>query len=255
MADFTTGMGANSYLLLSMQQAGQSIPGNYSVVNWQLYLVSGSASSWANGIGWSINIAGDQRSGTFNLTTGTGAKIIASGTTNVGHAANGTGSVTGSGWIAATGTVIGGPASVGGTMGLDRIPRPPSAPLGLEYMVSGRQVALAFRSPADDGGAGIQSYTAQYSLNGAGWTGGITQGGSPILFTGLQPGSYQFRVFANNSAGAGAAATTAVVQVRAGGRVRVGGVWRDGIPKVRVGGVWRDATVKVRVGGVWRDAL
>lgn len=219
MTDFTAGMGGGAYLQLSMQEVGWSQAGNYSLVNWQLYLVCNNGQSWQSSpaVGWSVNIGGQGYSGGYTYDfRGSSVKLIASGQVAIGHDANGYGSVYGSGWTANTGTSIGGPTSVGGSIGLTRIPKPPSAPgISVSSQV-GRTVGILVTAPSDDGGAGISKYTVQYSRNGGSWTG--DQYGGSTTYTGLQPGSYVFRAFASNAAGDGAAAQTGPVTVVAGGK-------------------------------------
>lgn len=218
MADFTAGMGAGAYLQLSMQEVGTSQAGNYSLVNWQLYLVCNNGASWnADSTGWSSNIAGAGYGGGYTYDfRGSSVKLIASGQTAVGHDGAGYGSCYGSGYTAYTGSSIGGPTSVGGTIGLSRIPKPPSAPGISVSSVVGRTVNITVTAPADNGGAGISQYTVQYSRNGGAWTG--SQYGGSTTYTGLQPGSYVFRAYATNVAGDGAAAQTPAVNVVAGGK-------------------------------------
>jgi len=125
MADFQAGVGSAT-LQLSVQVAGQSIQGNYSVVNWQLYLICGNGQSWnADSTGWSVSINGAGYSGgyTFDFRHET-VHLIASGSTVVGHNADGTKVIGVSGYTAYTGTsAIGGPGSVSGNVGLPTIPR------------------------------------------------------------------------------------------------------------------------------------
>jgi len=220
MTDFTAGMGAGAYIQLSMQEVGTSQAGNYSLVNWQFYLVQTSGfGSWnADSTGWSTNIGGQGFGGgyTYDFRGGNQVKLIASGQVAIGHDGNGYGSVYGSGHTNYTGSSIGGPADVGGSMGLSRIPKPPSAPGISISSVVGRTVSITVTAPADNGGAGITKYTVQYSRNGGPWTG--DQFGGSTVYTGLAPGSYVFRTFATNVAGDGASAQTAPVTVVAGGK-------------------------------------
>jgi hypothetical protein len=255
MTDFTAGMGAGAYLQISMQEVGTSQAGNYSLVNWQLYLVCGNGQSWnADSTGWSATIAGQGFGGGYTFDfRGSSVKLIASGQVAVGHDANGYGSCYGSGYTAYTGTSIGGPTSVGGTIGLSRIPKPPSSPGISVASVVGRTVSITVTAPGDNGGSAITKYTVQYSLNGGGWTG--SQYGGSTVYTDLAPGNYQFRAFATNAVGDGSAAVTGNVVVKAGGKVWTGSAWAADTPKVWTGSAWADATVKVWSGSTWAAAL
>lgn len=148
----------------------------------------------------------------------------------------------------------GSPFVGGGLSGNIQYAGVPSAPPIAVATVSGRTVSITVYASTDDGGAGISSYTVQYSTDGGSTWGGTVYGGS-CTYNNLPPGDYIFRAYAGNEVGASAASITEVVRVRSGGKVRVDGAWVDGLAKVRVAGVWKDATVKVRESGAWHDAL
>lgn len=129
-----------------------------------------------------------------------------------------------------------------------------TAPTGLTVTATGRNVAVNFSSPTDNGGDPVDTYTIQYSKDGGAWAGTVSNVSGSYTYTNLDPGTYAFRVYANNAAGSSAAASRTGVVVHSGGKVRVGGAWLPGVMKVRVGGAWVNPIVKVRAGGAWKDA-
>ena len=234
-------MGNGGYLQLSMQQAGLS-----QTVNWQLYLVVNSDSYEANPIGWSSNIAGHGFSGTYTFS-GRGTHLIASGSVNVGGAR----SCPGSGYTASTGTSVGGPATVSGTISVTQVPGAPGISIA---SVVARTVSITVTAPADNGGTGITKYTVHYSTDGGATWQGDTYGGS-CVYTNLPPGTYLFHAWATNAVGDGPAATAGPLTLHSGGKVMEVGTEHAGVIKVRSGGTWHDAIIRVREGGAWHDAL
>jgi len=224
-----------------MQQAGLS-----KTVNWQLYLVVNSDSYEYDPISYTANIGGVPYSGTYTFA-GRGVHTIATGSVGVGAAR----SCYGTGWTAATGTSIGGPASVAGTISVTQAPGAPGISIA---SVVARTVSITVTAPADNGGTGITAYTVQYSTDGGSTWQGTTYGGS-CTYTNLAPGTYIFRTYATNAVGTGAVAQTAALTLHSGGKVMEGGSEHAGIIKVRSGGVWHDAIIKVREDGAWKDAL
>lgn len=245
MADFTTGMGGGAYLQLSMQDTGASS------VNWQLYLVqnNNNDSYELNPVSWSAIINGVGYGGTytFDFRGSNKVKLIASGNTYVGGAR----AISGSGSTGATGTSIGGPASVGGSIGVVQVPGAPGISVA---SVVARTVSITVTAPGDNGGLTITAYTVQWSNDGGASWQGTTYGGS-CTYQNLAPGSYIFRAYATNGRGNGPASQTGTVTLHSGGKVMEGGTEHAGIIKVRSGGTWHDAIVRVREGGVWHDAL
>jgi len=208
MADFTSPTGSG-YVQISMQEASWNQGGNYSTVNWQFYLVCGNGQSWnSDPVGWSANVGGVGYGGTYTFDfRAYQVKMIAASSVNVGHDGNGYGSCYGTGYTNHTGTsAIGGPWSVGGTIGLSRIPKPPSAP-GATMSVTSRNdtsISVSFGYSGDNGGSGITSYTMQLATDSA-FSNVIVQrdvAGSPQTFTGLtRVTPYYIRWRANNGVG------------------------------------------------------
>jgi len=121
--DVVTGAGA--ILRLAVNETSQDIPDNESVDGWSLVWYKGSASSWsASPITWQVVINGNTYSGTFTFDFGaTSSVTIATGSTTIPHTADGTKTISVSGYIGATGTSSGGPASTGGSFVQTTIPR------------------------------------------------------------------------------------------------------------------------------------
>ena len=83
----------------------------------------------------------------------------------------------------------------------------PSAPRSLTATPGNGSVTLVFTAPASNGGAAIDRYLVQRSVNGGAWTNAAFTGGR-ITLSGLTNGTrYSFRVSAHNSAGYGASST------------------------------------------------
>lgn len=133
----------------------------------------------------------------------------------------------------------------------------PTAPASVTITSKvGTTVNLSYSNPSSDGGSGITSYTAQYRQNGGAWAGTKAVSGNAFSFADLVPGStYDFRVYANNAAGASTATVSASTLVAAYGTLRRGA---DFVPitvgKLYRAGAWRNIiTAKVYRGGAWRN--
>lgn len=125
MTDYDAGLGGGAVLRLSVSTASQDIANNTSTLSWSLTLYKGSFSSYSyDPVPWSVSIAGAGYSGgfTFDFTVSSSV-LIAVGSTVVGHAADGTLAAYVTGYIGATGTSTGGPASNGGYYYPATIPR------------------------------------------------------------------------------------------------------------------------------------
>lgn len=138
----------------------------------------------------------------------------------------------------------------------------PSAP-GTPQVTPGPagKATVVVPAPADNGNDGIEVYHLQWATNAAFTTGvGSSETASNVFNLSLSPGQvYYFRAVCRNATSRLAGTYSpwsgaSSAQMLSGGRVRVGGAWREGLVKVRVGGQWRQGIVKVRVGGQWRDA-
>lgn len=80
-------------LKFSWETASQSIANNTSTINWKLELISGSSGRIDASAAktWTVTVNGVKYSGTNNVSIANNAtKVLASGTTTIGHATNGT---------------------------------------------------------------------------------------------------------------------------------------------------------------------
>jgi titin len=86
-----------------------------------------------------------------------------------------------------------------------------SAPTALVATPASTQVGLSWTAPADTGGTTLTGYVVEQSDDGGlNWVTATTVSGTSATITGLTNGNaYSFRVRASNSAGSGAASTTA----------------------------------------------
>lgn len=156
----------NHRIRLETQLASQNIEGNYSTINWQLYLErTDQYGSWylTAGGSRSVNIGGNVwNGGAFTYDTRSTATIaLGSGAFNVGHNADGSGSYGFSSDVAAPGTL--GSASCSGSEGLPTIPRattptvtPASGSTGSTFTINHVPASSAFY------------HDVAYSLNGGG---------------------------------------------------------------------------------------
>lgn len=123
---YNPGLSSAPYAVLNVTQQSQNIANNTSVVRWELLLYRPSAIYSSTAKSFSIVVNGSTvKSGTTTIG-GSGTKSIASGTTTIGHNADGTKSISfsfslefaiswGSSWI--------GTGSASGSMWLSTIPR------------------------------------------------------------------------------------------------------------------------------------
>lgn len=242
MADFTTPMGAGAYIQLSMQQNS-----NPFYVNWQFYLVCGNGQSFElDPVPWGVAAGGNNYGGgyTFDFRHET-VHLIAAGTTFVGRAL----SVFGSATTANTGTSIGGPATVQGTIGL--VQAPGAAQALYATSIKGTTVTLHLDGVTDNGNA-TTHYTVQYSKDGGPWTGDVNGDSGTIVYSNLQPGSYRFAVTPWNAVGVGPVTYSPTYAVYGGGKIKVNGAMRPLTVHLKTGGLMRPVTARVKVNGVMR---
>lgn len=132
----------------------------------------------------------------------------------------------------------------------------PSTPTPLTLSRTGRNVTVTATAAT---GTGILDYQVQYSIDGgATWSALVVMSGTTYTYTMLQAGkTHIFRVFARNSIGFSAAATSASLFVPAGGRPKVSGVFvQSQSAKVKISGVWYEAqSVKAKVAGTFVDGI
>jgi hypothetical protein len=126
---------------------------------------------------------------------------------------------------------------------------------------TGRNVTVTATGSSSNGGESISSYQVQYRTSSDGVTYGAygsTQTLSSLSHTynNLTPALfYQFRVYANNPAGASAATVSSPLFVSAGGRRWDGSNWVASTTSKRWNGsAWVDLTVAKRWNGsAWVD--
>jgi hypothetical protein len=130
MTNFDRTLDAGAVLRLSVtESATQNIGSNYSTDNWGLYLIEGGAASWSGySISYNVTINGSSYSGSYSFDFRPGGiqtKTIRTGSTRVYHDADGTKSISVSGYTADTNTSSGGPGTASGTFTQTPIPRGP----------------------------------------------------------------------------------------------------------------------------------
>lgn len=159
------GVQSNNFYFINWQLAGQSIPGNYSAINWQAYfhytssdaqLDNGNAdlsgSRWYNG-GRVKNYAG-----TFT----TRDHGVASGSFDLGHNSDGTRNISVSGGIDVYGS---GRSSGSGTWALTTIPRNATITGGTSTFNDTQNPTLNYSNPAGNAITTLQA--AIYKTDGA----------------------------------------------------------------------------------------
>ena len=162
--DATSGAGT---LRLIVTQASQNIPANQSTVNWELHLYcyNGASYNLSPPTSYSVTINGTAYTGTYTFDFRSYSdKLIASGSTVVTHDADGTKTISVSGYTAHTGTgAIGGPITASGSFALTTIPRattptvsPTSGNTGSAYTITHTPASSSFY------------HDVAYSLDGGG---------------------------------------------------------------------------------------
>lgn len=164
MATYDAGLAGGAVLRLTVDLASQNVNGNYSVVNWALYLVKGTYTSWtATAIGWSVSINGAGYSGGYTFDFRSSSQVtIAAGSTQINHNADGTASVGVFGHTNATGTSTGGPADTGGAYTLPTIPRASSASF-TNPMVAGNSYPITISRASSSFTHTVQVFFGSYS--------------------------------------------------------------------------------------------
>jgi hypothetical protein len=194
-------------LRLNMSQGTQSAAGNWTDVSWSLQIIKTSGSGkWADGPHyWSVTINGTVYSGSIgsydfrNYTTLT----LASGTTRVGHNANGTKTVSGSGGYDDNNTWgVLGDDSVGGSLTLSTLKVPPGTPSKpTATYVSDTQVNLSWTQSSASNGA-PQSTLVYESVNGGAYTKILDIGYTTSVSVGVNPNEkVRYKIQQWNSAG------------------------------------------------------
>jgi hypothetical protein len=259
VANYDASLGAGT-LRLNVDQASQSQAGNSSSDSWSLWLYCSNNQSFNNNnnVRWDVNINGSGYGGNFgfDFRNGNTSKLIASGSTGIAHNADGTKLISVSGSIGATGTSAISSGGTSGTFTQTRIPKPTTVPQSFTATATGRDVALTWAAPSDTNGAAVASYSLSYSTDGgSSWTSAVSTTALSYTFASLPGGlTYQFRVLANNSAGASPYATVSAF-VSSGGRRWNGSAFSPTtIAKRWTGSANVDLTIaKKWLGSAWGD--
>lgn len=112
---------------------------------------------------------------------------------------------------------------------------------------------VSFSAPSNNGGTPITGYEIYYGSGIPGDSNIISVSSSPATISGLTPGrSYNVQVRALNEWGSGNFSANTVYSALSGVNLKVGGVWKTGVPYVKVAGVWRLAEPWSRSLGVWK---
>lgn len=257
MTNYDQPTGTSGIVRMAIAYA-QSQAGNYTNFDVWFVIVNNNPATFVNGLGWSGNRGGTGVSGVVDIN-GAGTYNVGHWNYNVAHDSAGNlpaAARTFMFHMNATGTSgLAGATEVGPTtLSIPRIPKAPHAPGLTIQSISGTTVSLKVTAPSDNGGSAITSYTTQYSLNGGTWTGNKV-GAAPV-YTGLAPGSYQFRTYATNAIGNSPySASPAAIQIYGSGRLKVGGIMKPTVVKLKVANGWKPVTAKLKVDGVWKTLL
>lgn len=199
--------GQNYTLRLNVTETGYSAPGNYSTISWSLQIIKGGGSGkWADGPHyWSVNIGGQGFSGSIGSYDFRGYSVLTlgSGSVNVGHNADGTGSMGSSASFNDNDTWGElGDGSASGTIGLTTLKVVPGTPTGMTATrVSDTQANLSWTISHASNGAPT-GVLVQHRINGGAWTDLVNLGNvrSATVATAADRKT-EYRVRASNSAG------------------------------------------------------
>jgi len=149
-------------------------------------------------------------------------------------------------------------ADGGSTIDPPRIPKPPTTPgTPVASEILPTSMRLTWAASSDNRGAAIDHYLVRRyeTSDGTGaFVDDIANNLTRVL-TGLVPGkTYSFRVYAHNGSAGGYSPSSAVLTVAtlAPVWVKVGGLWKYGIPYVKVSGEWKIGLPFVKKDGIWK---
>jgi len=199
---------ASGYIFrLDVWESGYNAAGNYSAISWNLQIIKGSGTGkWADGPHyWSVNIGGITGSGSIGSYDfrAYGALHLGSGTVNIGHNADGTGSVYSSAGFNDNDTWGElGDSSAGGTIGMTTLKVVPGTPTGMTATrVSDSSINLAWAISHASNGAPT-STLVQQQINGGAWTDLIGLGNvRSVTVSSAANRKTAYRVRAANTAG------------------------------------------------------
>jgi Fibronectin type III domain len=128
------------------------------------------------------------------------------------------------------------------------------------YDVKLTNLHVTWTIPASDGGASIDKYRIRRykeGLNQPPYVDTIVYSSETLVdkkVTGLEVGTtYSFFIYAHNKNGWSQASAQRDVRTRAGGWIRVGGIWTRAATYVYVGNEPKEAVAFVRSGGIWKE--
>lgn len=199
---------ASGYIFrLDVWESGYNASGNYSAVSWNLQIIKGSGTGkWADGPHyWSVNIGGNVFSGSIGSYDfrAYSSLHLGSGTVNIGHNADGTGSVGSSASFDDNNTWGElGDSGASGTIGLTTLKVVPNTPTGMTAArVSDTQANLSWTINHASNGAPT-GVLVQHRINGGAWTDLVNLGNvRSATVTTAANRKTEYRVRASNSAG------------------------------------------------------
>ena len=149
-------------------------------------------------------------------------------------------------------------ADGGSSIAAPRIPKPPTipgTPVASEILPT--SMRLSWTAPTDVRGSAIDHYLLKRyeTIDGTGTSVDNIANDLSRVITGLLPGkTYSWRVYAHNGSAGGYSPSSDVLTVAtlAPVWVKVGGIWKYGIPYVKVAGEWKVGLPFVKKDGNWK---
>lgn len=252
------GSGERAYL--NWQLASQSIPGNYTDINWQMGwdfsslscrgLRRGKAIINSSYVYYNMD-AGDAVHAFNSGHNHTPVLEIASGVARLNHGPAGTANF--GGFVTLTG--FNNQKSEGSnTWDLPTISQTTPAPImPVLTHIAQKSIRVTFTVP--EGGAPIDGKQLGYGTDPDTPTTIVSATGDDAI-SGLSPATtYYVRARTHNAAGYSAWSTPLIARTIAGAYVNDDGVWKEAIPYVRSGGVWKVARPWINIAGTWKEAI
>lgn len=242
--------------------ASQNQAGNYSTIYYWVQAINrGGTGSFSNNNGSQVGViaggGGSGHSGTMPSGYATGQQRWYNGpyAVNVPHNAEG---------IVGAISVV---QRVRGWFTMDqattmpappRIPKPPTVPgTPVASEILPTSMRLTWTASTDSRGSAIDHYLVRIyeTADGTGpYVDNIANNLTRVI-EGLKPGQqYSFRVYAHNGSSGGYSPTSGILAVAtlAPVWVKVGGVWKYGIPYVKVNGKWVSGLPYVKRADIWQ---
>ena len=255
--------GINVYLV--SQNAG----GNTSTFYWEVRLVIGGTSWFADNTGtWSASLAGGYytQSGNWNLPSANrydAVKYLAAAYYTAGHDADGfRPGMANSAYASAPHSAIGAGGSGDAWVDAPRIPKTPvqggSAPVA--SMLTANSMRITWPGASDDRGAAIDAYLLRVSKNSnpeVAYTDyGASAGQRHIDLAGLEPNTtYYWYVYPRNSVGYGNPSPKGQATTLAGVYVSDGTKWVATSINCSDGSAWSTPLPKISDGDSWENPI